>query len=238
LNAYKSIFSNNNDFLTNGKTIVWKNFRKFLSHLATNELENFKEEMKIRDKWEKKYSGNNQIEDNFISLPTKNREIEKYINPGEDVWEIRYYKMLFNVEINDERKSQICTNYLEGIEWTLKYYTTGCADWRWSYNYHYAPLLNDLLTYTPYFDIELINYDENSMIPVNEYTQLCYVLPRNSLQYLPEKIYNKLVDKYTNLYGTNYSFTWAFCKYFWECHVNLPHINIDDIEEIVVEFIE
>lgn len=237
LNTYKSVFSNNNDFLTNGKTIIWKNFRKFLSYLAMNELDYFNEEMKIRDKWEKKYNGNNEI-DKFISLPTKNREIEKYINPGEDGWETRYYKMLFNVEIDDERKSQICTNYLEGIEWTLKYYTTGCPDWRWSYHYHYAPLLKDLLIYTPYFDIELINYDENRMMPVNEYTQLCYVLPRNSLHYLPENIYNKLIDKYINLYGTNYSFSWSFCKYFWECHVNLPHINIDEIEEIVDEFID
>jgi len=238
INAYKSVFNNNNDFLTNGRSIVWKNLRKYLSYLANNELENLKREMSIRDKWEKKYIGSNNgtssvLEESFMLLPTKNREIEKYINPGEDGWENRYYKMLFNIDIDDDRKSQICNNYLEGIEWTLKYYTTGCPDWKWCYQYHYAPLLKDLLSYTPYFNVELINYDKNNMEPVNEYTQLCYVLPRNSLYYLPSDIHNKLLEKYDYLYGTDYSFTWAFCKYFWESHVNLPHIDIKNIELLV-----
>ena len=238
INAYKDIFKNNNDFLTNGKTIVWKNFRRFLSYLANNELDNFKHEMKIRDKWEKKHINSNnenntsQIEENFMLLPTKNREIEKYINPGDDGWENRYYKMLFNIDIDDDRKSQICTNYLEGIEWTLKYYTTGCPDWRWHYNYHYAPLLKDILAYTPYFDVELINSNKH-MTPVSEYTQLCYVLPRHSLHYLPQDIYNKLLEKYEHLYGSNYTFSWSFCKYFWESHVNLPYIDISKIENLI-----
>lgn len=238
MNAYKAVFTGK-DFLTDGKTIVWKNFRKFLSHLANNELEYFRNEMSIREKWEKKYIHGNaenntsQLEESFMLLPTKNREIEKYINPGDDGWECRYYKMLFNVDIDDERKSQICNNYLEGIEWTLKYYTTGCPDWRWTYHYHYAPLLKDLLSYTPYFNVEFINSDRTKMTPVNEYTQLCYVLPRNSLHYLPTHIYNKLIEKYEHLYGTDYGFSWSFCKYFWESHVNLPHIDINKIEELV-----
>jgi 5'-3' exonuclease len=240
MNAYKHVFNNKNDFLTDGKTIVWKNFRKFLYYLANNELNYFNQEMKIREKWEKKYINGNsenntsQLEESFMFLPTKNREIEKYINPGDDGWESRYYKMLFNVDIDDERKSQICMNYLEGIEWTLKYYTTGCPDWRWSYNYHYAPLLKDLVSYTPYFNVEFIsNNDKCKMTPVSEYTQLCYVLPRNSLHYLPSRIYSKLMEKYEYLYGTDYEFSWSFCKYFWEAHVNLPHIDIKNIEELV-----
>lgn len=241
MNAYKDVFKNNNDFLTDGKTIVWKNFRKYLTYLANNELEYFKKEMAIRDKWEKKYiSGNNessntsQLEESFLLLPTKNREIEKYINPGEYGWEHRYYKMLFDVDIDEERKSQICSNYLEGIEWTLKYYTIGCPDWRWSYHYHYAPLLKDLLSYTPYFNVEFINNDNaDKMKPVSEYTQLCYVLPRNSLHYLPPRLYNKLLESYGHLYGTDYEFRWSFCKYFWESHVNLPHMDITKIEGLV-----
>lgn len=83
----------------------------------------------------------------------------------------------------------------------------------------------------PYFDVELIDNVYSS--PVSEYTQLCYVLPRNSLHYLPQHIYNKLLEKYSYLYGTDYTFSWSFCKYFWECHVNLPHIDIKNIETLL-----
>jgi 5'-3' exoribonuclease 2 len=135
------------------------------------------------------------------------------------------------LNIDDLRKQQICINFLEGLEWTMKYYTTGCPDWRWCYNYNYPPLLNDLLHYIPYFENEfIINKDPN---PVNELVQLCYVLPKQSLNLLPTKLHDKLLEEHCDWYSADCEFIWAYCKYFWESHVDLPHIDISELELFV-----
>ena len=161
------------------------------------------------------------------------RQVEKYINIGENGWQERYYKELFGIEINDERKKQICINYLEGLEWNYKYYTKDCPDWKWKYNYKYPPLLEDLCKYVPYFDTEFI---ENKLAdPVPPLVQLAYVLPRNSLHLLPKKIYEKLILNHSEWYQLDYNILWAYCKYFWEGHVELPHIDINLLEKIICE---
>ena len=113
----------------------------------------------------------------------------------------------------------------------MKYYTTGCPDWRWSYNYSYPPLLQDLIHFIPFFETEFIMSKE--VKPVSELVQLCYVMPRQSLQLLPEKLYNSLIREKLHLYDIDCEFSWAYCKYFWECHPNLPHIDVNDLEIFV-----
>ena len=234
LQAYKATIGNTNENLTDGKKIFWKNVRKLVQFLADNELNFLKQEHKIRDRKEKYKLPDTTPEEkmiNFINIPTFERAVEKFINPYKDNWQRRYYKSLFDIEINEERCKQISKNYLEGLEWTMKYYTTGCPHWRWCYNYNYPPLLQDLIHFIPFFDNEFIqNKREN---PVSELVQLCYVLPRQSLQFLPEKLYKALIREKLELYSTDCEFSWAYCKYFWECHPNLPHIDVNELEEFV-----
>ena len=158
LNAYKSTIGRTNDKLTDGKQIFWKNVRKLVSFLAENEEKYFKEEMKLRNKRDKSNIPINTPEDlfkKFELLPNYEREIEKYINPFQNNWNERYYKALFYFDYDEKRVSQVCINYLEGLEWTMKYYTSDCPDWRWHYKYNYPPLFKDLLKYIPYFGNDL-----------------------------------------------------------------------------------
>jgi 5'-3' exonuclease len=223
INAYKATIGGTSENLTDGKKIIWKNVRKLVQHLSSLEEEFIKAEAKSRDRREKQVLPNYTPEEKykkFESIPTYERSSEKYINPFKSDWQTRYYKSLFNVDIDDVRRKQICVNYLEGLEWTMKYYTSGCADWRWSYHYNYPPLFCDLLQYIPYFDTEfVINKPAN---PVSELVQLCYVLPKQSLKFLPESLYNKLLKEHSDWYNTDCDYVWAYCRYFWEAHVNLP----------------
>jgi 5'-3' exonuclease len=234
LNAYKATIGGTSENLTDGKKIYWKNVRKLVEALAKQEEEYIKTETKARDRREKMVMPDETPEDKlkkFDSIPIYERSLEKYIQPFQPDWQTRYYKALFHVDIDDVRRKQICINYLEGLEWTMKYYTTGCADWRWSYHYNYPPLLCDLLQYIPYFDAEFVAKKPPS--PVNELVQLCYVLPRQSLKFLPEQLYNQLLKEHSHWYNTDCEYVWAYCRYFWEAHVNLPHIPIDELEQFV-----
>lgn len=234
IQAYKATIGGTNENLTDGKKIIWKNLRKLVQFLADNELDFLKQEHKIRDRKEKFKLPDITPEEklnNFNNLPTFERSVEKFINPYKMNWQYRYYKSLFDVQIDEERRRQICVNYLEGLEWTMKYYTTDCPDWRWCYKYSYPPLLCDLIHYIPFFDTELVQKKPDN--PVTELVQLCYVLPRQSLQFLPEKLYKALIKEKLNWYGTDCEFDWAYCKYFWEAHPNLPYIDVEELEHFV-----
>ena len=234
LNAYKATIGGTNENLTDGKTIYWKNVRKMVAFLAAQEEEYIRAEMRLRDKREKNYYPIETPEQKyakFDAIPTYEREQEKYINPHKDNWQHRYYKTLFKIDIDDARSKEISINYMQGLEWTMKYYTTNCPDWRWCYKHNYPPLLQDLIKHMPYFDTTFIK--ENDAKPVSPLVQLCYVLPNQSLSFLPEKLYNKLKEERSDLYPTDAEFVWTYSKYFWESHVELPEIDLGELEQFV-----
>jgi 5'-3' exoribonuclease 1 len=238
LNAYKATIGDTNENLTDGKIIYWKNVRKVVEWLAKLEQEYIIAEHKTRDRKEKYNVADVTPEDKFKkfeSTPCHERELEKYINPWKPYWQIRYYRGLFGIksDTNDEQKKDIAINYLQGLEWTMKYYTSGCPDWRWRYKYNYPPLLQDLIKYVPLFDTTFVPSQPQN--PVSEIIQLCYVLPRTSLQLLPPKLYLELIRKYDHWYKGNCEFMWAYCKYFWETHVDMNEIDIEELEKFIAE---
>jgi hypothetical protein len=186
----------------------------------------------------------------FMTIPLYERAVEKYIDPFRANWEFRYYDALFGIDIYANERSGmrrgiidrlqlICTNYIEGLEWTMKYYSTGCIDWRWTYKYPYAPLLVDLLRYMPSLETALfpgvsgVSGDSIEKKPVRDLVQLCYVLPMASHGLLPPAVADKLKRSYSHYYCDKLDFKWSYCKYFWEAHTELPHINISELERVV-----
>ena len=235
LEAYKEVIGDTNENLTNGRIIYWGNVRKLVQHLANNEWKNIIGEYKIRDRWEKRRFPSKTKEDRmqrYLNIPIKNRSIEKLINPFEAGWRKRYYQYLFHQDATEKYIQRVCANYLEGLEWTMNYYTSYCKDWRWCYRYNYPPLLKDLVSHIPHWETEMIEPYKNKA--VTPYVQLSYVLPWQSLHLLPKEIYEKLMKEHENWYPTNAPIHWSFCKYFWESHVELPAINLDEVEKLAV----
>lgn len=228
LECYKNVIAKKGKNLTDGKKIIWKNVRDFIYQLSTSEEEYIKNEHKSRDKLERMINNNKENCEDILNFPLTNREIEKYINPYERYWQKRYYTMCFHEEMDEKKIKECCFNYLQGLEWTFKYYTKTCVDWSWKYNYHYPPLLQDLYKYVPYFEEDLII--EKKKQPITNYAQLCYVLPKQSLHLIPKNLETMMLNNYKENY-TNLSFLWPYCRYFWESHIELPDIDINQLQQ-------
>ena len=202
-------------------TINWKHFFEFLQCLSLQEEKFVQKEFTSRSR---RWNIPNTPEGTFRkieNLPMIEREIEKYINPLSKGWDVRYYEMLGNTDYK---------NYIDGLVWNITYYTFGCIDWDWSYLYHYPPLLKDLMKQIPN-ELQTIDYVESERT-ITELEQLCLVLPKNALFLVPE------IREHLNpsWYVDDCTFTWAFCKYFWECHPDLPTIDIAELREICQKF--
>ena len=239
MNAYKEVIGNSNNNLTNGQEIYWNNVKKLVGFLADNEYDNLIKEYKIRNKWEKRSFPCKTEEEKFkryLHIPIKNRELEKYINPYENFWQKRYYESLFNCDESFDLKKRASLNYMEGLEWVTNYYTKGCIDWRWHYKYNYPPLFKDLFKFIPQWDSVMIQ--PNTHTNVIPEVQLAYVLPVESLDLISHNIGKKLIEQKNEYYAEQYNINWAFCKFMWESHLELPYIDLDDLEEFVISHID
>lgn len=175
---------------------------------------------------------------NYNLTPSKERTKEKFIDPKRNEWNGRYYKSLFYINMDEQRIKNICNNYLEGLEWCFEYYLYGCKDYRWKYNYFYPPLLKDLYRYIPDFNTTFINNPTNKEDYDKHITPkalLCYVVPEKSLTLLPEKIRTSVLEKYYYNYVDNHDFSYAYCKYLWEGHIEFPYVNLDELINFVVK---
>ena len=204
-------------------TIQWPLFRKFVAGLIKQEEELIKADhtnkiSKIHHSW--------TVEERLNRLPQYNKRTEQIIQVGKTGWQERYYQELFFLDKTPDICQSISQNYLEGLEWTFKYYTTGCCNWDWSYKWSYPPLLQDLYLHVPIKYKQFIKENNNSIHPV---VQLAYVLPQEYYHLIPTK-YQK------RLYKLNQSkpeFQWAYCRYFWEAHIISTSTTIKELEKIL-----
>ena len=78
-------------------------------------------------------------------IESRKQKLEKHADSvrfGEHGWHTRYYQSKFKIDLSHSQLHdsldplvqqfyQISHSYLQGLEWVLKYYYTGCASWEW-----------------------------------------------------------------------------------------------------------
>jgi len=240
LSIYRSVLGKHKDtfIITRNNTISWNNLRKIISFVAKNEDNYLNQEYSKRKKFDYYKFKETTVEEKerlFQNTPIVYRSQEMYISPENEGWENRYYKTLFKKTPDEPFIKTVCNNYIEALEWVFLYYTKGCVNWRWKYNYHYPPLFKDLLRYIPHFETNFISYSNEPAFSAQ--TQLSYVLPVSSHKYLHNKIEAFLHKNYMELYCNDVRFEWAFCRYFWEAHPVLPQIDVGLLSQWDRQFI-
>ena len=238
LDTYRNIIGKTpNKYLIDpsSQTIAWKNLYELVKDLAKNEYSFLTTEYTARAKLDHRKWADKTVQDRadiFNNAPIIFRTEEKYICPQEPYWEDRYYKALFHENKSPVFLKRLSINYIEGLEWVYTYYTKGCPDWKWKYNYHYPPLLVDLVSHIPHQNTTTILSQKNSTQPFSPYTQLAYVLPPSQLKLLPCNMQTFLQTNYPHLYPDKMEFQWAFCKYFWEAHTTNNPFDLPMLETL------
>jgi 5'-3' exonuclease len=204
-----------NKYLTDiqNRRIVWKNVYILFHALVKIEHELFLQEHASRDKLMKRLSNDKVASMDTNNLPILYRSEEMYICPKEFGWQKRYYKALFeeDVEITD-----ICQNFIEGLEWVMQYYTLDCPDWSWKYKYHYPPLFQDLVVHGSHKTRVVWNSQSVPLLPIE---QLKYVLPKSQYSLIPVNDVDA-VDGVVELQCPLPNCSFAYCRNLWETHVS------------------
>jgi len=121
-----------------------------------------------------------------------------YKNNSSDARQYYYdEKYRINIEKNPQELTPILTAYMQGLQFVLSYYYTGCPSWLWYYPYYYSPLVSDLSNLMTYLNLpqvtdNLIKFERGKAY--DPYKQLLLILPIGSIHLLPEPLRSTITN--------------------------------------------
>lgn len=140
-------------------------------------------------------------------------------------WKDQYYKDKLHFSINDEKAlTDMCENYVQGLQWVLYYYYRGVASWPWYYKYHYSPKISDVR--------KGLKADLNFRLgkPFRPFEQLMGVLPDRSKKIVPECYWDLMSSPNSpiiDFYPRDFELDKNGKKQDWEAVVLIPFIEED-----------
>lgn len=147
-------------------------------------------------------------------------------------WRSDWYHYLLG-KSNSTTIKTACKEYLNGIIWTLKYYTSSDdTDYSWYYHFNYSPTISDLAVYTQTIDIPYEFNAQRHKTFVNDITpwlQQMLIMPPKA--FTPQQ--TLLASKLPYYYPCKFGITTFLKRFLWECGIIIPDI---DFEKVLVEF--
>ena len=134
--------------------------------------------------------------------------------------------------LNFKNIELICNNFIEGLQWNIKYYLEECPSYDWYYEYRAAPLMKDL---TKFLLNRVYPKEFEDNIEYSSLEQLSIVLPMES-KYLWSCEYINTVNKdiiLQSFYPKNYRIDTVNKIYLHQCEPILMNIDSNYIRDIV-----
>ena len=170
-------------------------------------------------------------QDDLDRLPLIEAEFRQHKN--------HYYRDKMKIDLPTVDRLQSYVNeYIEALQWILKYYYQGCPSWSWFYPHHYAPYLSDLTNFkdlnltfekgTPFKPFEQLLSKFFSWNIIEDNLLLLGVLPPTSRQLLPRVLQPLMTDSTSPLlsfYPEHFELDQNEKKKDWEAIVLLPFID-------------
>jgi len=147
------------------------------------------------------------------------------VNFNKSNWRERYYARYFNTENYREiDKIKVYQQYLEGLNWILKYYTGDCPSWSWCYTFNFSPSILDLYNFLKK-NKPSINFGDDP--PLTSERQMACILPPKTLSKIPNM--KNIIDRYPYLYPKKFNIEMLYKTFFHEAIPILPIITYHTI---------
>ncbi|TVY58970.1 5'-3' exoribonuclease 1 [Lachnellula cervina] len=160
-----------------------------------------------------------------LSRAEAQAEMDRQYEEKFQEWKDKYYEGKFEwTRKNDTELTKLCENYVQGLQWVLFYYYRGVASWPWFYQYHYSPMISDV--------IKGLKADVNFKLgqPFHPYEQLMGVLPDRSKKIVPVVYHDLMTNPNSpiiDFYPRDFELDMNGKKMEWEAVVKIPFIEED-----------
>ncbi|CZR56812.1 probable KEM1-multifunctional nuclease [Phialocephala subalpina] len=158
-----------------------------------------------------------------VSKAEAQAEMDRQYEAKFQEWKDKYYEGKFEWDRNNETElTKLCENYVQGLQWVLYYYYRGVVSWPWYYQYHYSPMISDV--------IKGLKADLNFKLgqPFHPYEQLMGVLPDRSKKIVPIVYHDLMTNPNSpiiDFYPRDFELDMNGKKMEWEAVVKIPFID-------------
>ncbi|KAF7936858.1 hypothetical protein BELL_0391g00040 [Botrytis elliptica] len=158
-----------------------------------------------------------------VSKEQAQAEMDRKYEEKFQEWKDKYYEGKFEWDRKNETElTKLCENYVQGLQWVLYYYYRGVVSWPWYYQYHYSPMISDV--------IKGLKADVNFKLgqPFHPFEQLMGVLPDRSKKIVPTVYHDLMTNPASpiiDFYPRDFELDMNGKKMEWEAVVKIPFID-------------